>query len=140
MAFAGGKAIALATSHTLSITATYLKERTKDDGDGAPAMDFDFADWKVTSDSIVGANEGVSNEQTVVDLIDAQLAMQPIEVVFDAAKPVTGAVPAGGWQPAAGAPFPATTGTAYITDISVEGGSEGSATASVTFEGASVLS
>lgn len=136
-------AIALATNHTLTITPSILEDRTKDDGD-APVGEFDTYTWGITTDSIVGTNDSLSEgneEASIVNLIDLMLAMEPVNVAFDAALPATGSVPAGGWQAADKAnDYPAKHGKAWIESISISAGSSGYATASVSFKGEGDLS
>ena len=140
MSFVDGKAIALATNHQLNITPSILEERTKDDGD-APVGEFDTYTWGVTCDSVVGTNDNVSNEQSIVDLIDQMLAMEKVGIVTDAATPTTGSVPNSGWEDVDDAKeYPASRGEAYIESISVTAPSTGNATASVSFRGQGELS
>lgn len=141
MIFVDSKAIALATNHTLNITANILEERTKDDGD-APAGEFDNYTWNATSDNIVGKNDSVgSNEQSMIDLIDTMLGLNKVEVVSDAAIPTTGSVPNGGWScDEVTDDYPVSKGEAYIENLSITAGSTGYATASVSFKGQGELS
>ena len=140
MAFSDGTAIAFATNHALNINAVVLEDRTKDDGD-APVGEFDNYDWGVTSDHIVGVNDPLTTEQSVVDLIDKMLALNTVDLAFDAAKPATGSVPTTGWEANGVAnDYPATSGTAWIESISINAGSTGYATLSVSFKGDSDLS
>lgn len=137
MAFVDDKTIALATNHTLSITANILEDRTKDDGDG-PRGDFDNYTWSVSADSIVGTNEDVTGQQSIVDLIDTMLAFTKVAVATNAAVPETGSIPVSGWQE--GNNYPASSGEAYIDSLSITAGSTGHATASVSFKGQGELS
>ena len=140
MSFIDGKAIALATSHTLNINPRILTDRTKDDGD-APVGDADGYDWSVSVNSVVGKNDKVSNEQTIVDLLDSMLALRKVGIVTDAAKPATGKVPEAGWSPANDSTsFPASSGEAYIESLSITAGESGYATASANFKGQGELS
>ncbi len=68
------------------------------------------------------------------------LAMEKVTLVFDAANPATGSIPAGGWSKANGAEYPATSGDAWIESISISAGSTGYATANVSFKGQGKLS
>lgn len=139
MAFVDNKAIALATNHTLNINASILEERTKDDGD-APVAEFDKYTWSVTADTVVGYNANVSNEQTVIDLIDQMLTLGQVSVATDAATPATGSVPTAGWGRVGDfKEYPASYGAAYIESISVTAGASGFATSSVSFKGQGVL-
>lgn len=140
MAFVDSKAIALATNHTLNINAEILEDRTKDDGD-APVAEFDKYTWGITTDTVVGDNENVSNEQTVIDLIDQMLTLEKVGIVTDAATPSTGSVPAEGWSEAGNAnEYPASSGEAYIESLSISAGATGFATSSVSFKGQGTLS
>ena len=139
MAFVNGAAIALATQHTLNVSATILEDRTKDDGDSAVG-EFDNYSWTISADSVVGVNEEVSREQTVVMLIDTMLDLQKVDIVTDAATPTTGSVPEDGWAAAKGATYPASSGDAYIESLSISAGATGFATSSVSFKGQGTLS
>lgn len=140
MAFVDGEAIALATSHQLSISPSILEDRTKDDGDN-PVAQFDTYTWTISTESIVGYNDEVEKEETVVGLIDKMLAMAKVGICTDAAQPDTGSVPASGWEqknmPLA---YSMLSGTAYIDSLSVSAGTTGFATASISFKGQSELS
>lgn len=140
MIFVDGKAIALATNHKISLTANVLEEYTKDDGD-APVGEADGYEWGMTSDSIVGDNDSVTNEQTVITLLDTMLAMEEVDVVSDAAAPTSGSVPATGWTEAGDAQqFFAMSGKAYIESLSISAGATGFATSSVSLKGNGELS
>lgn len=140
MAFVDSKAIALATNHTLNINASILEDRTKDDGD-APVAEFDKYSWNISADTVVGDNANVSNEQTVIDLIDQMLTLEKVGIVTDAATPTTGSVPNAGWSEAGNAnEYPASRGEAYIESLSISAGASGFATSSVSFKGQGTLS
>jgi hypothetical protein len=135
MAFVDNEAIALATQHTLNISASVLEDRTKDDGDAAVG-EFDNYSWTISADSVVGVNENVTNEQTVVGLIDTMLALQKVAIVTDAARPNTGSVPESGWEAFnSSSHYPASSGEAYIESLSISAGATGFATSSVSFKG-----
>lgn len=135
MAFVDGDAIALATQHTLNISASLLEDRTKDDGDAAVG-EFDNYSWTISADTVVGANEDVTKEQTVVELVDTMLALQKVAIVTDTATPMSGSVPGGGWAPfGRDVAYPASRGEAYIESLSISAGATGFATSSVSFKG-----
>lgn len=138
MVFADSKTVALATNHSLTISPSLLEDRTKDDGD-VPVAEFDTYTWNLTTDSVVGSNE-VEAEASIVELIDKMLAMEKVVLVFDAANPATGSIPAGGWSEAGGSEYPSTSGEAWIESISISAGSTGYATANVSFKGEGKLS
>lgn len=140
MVLVDDEAIALATNHKLNISGNILGERTKDDGD-SPAAQADGYTWGMSSDNIVGTNEHVTKEHSIVDLLRTMLAMKKVEVVSDAITPATGKVPEGGWAAANDSTkFPITSGEAYIESLSISAGATGFATASVSFKGQGELS
>jgi hypothetical protein len=140
MAFVDNKAIALATNHTLNINASILEDRTKDDGD-APVAEFDKYTWNVATDTVVGENDNVSDEQTVVNLIDRMLSLEKVGIVTDAATPSTGSVPTEGWgKEGIANKYPSSSGEAYIESLSISAGASGFATSSVSFKGQGELS
>lgn len=140
MSFVDNKAIALATQHTLTITPSLLEDRTKDDGD-APVAVFDNYSWGVTCDSIVGGNDNVSNEQTVVDLIDTMLSLTEVGIAMDGSTPTTGSVPEEGWTAQNSVlKYVPSIGRAYIESLSVSAGSTGFATTSISFKGQGAIS
>lgn len=139
MVFVDGVAVALATNHSLSISPSLLEDRTKDDGD-VPVAEFDNYTWSLTTDCIIGENEDVA-EASVVSLIETMLAMDSVNLVFDAAKTAVGSVPANGWEAnGKAAEYPTTSGKAWIESISISAGSTGYATASISFKGIGKLS
>lgn len=133
MLFADSKAIAMATNHTMTVNPKLEQTATKDDALG-PVADVDYVDWEISTAAVVGAS-GVTNEETYSTLISSQLAGENITAVFDAVDPDTadGAVPAAGWEGANSASeFPKMSGTALISEISIEAGADGFATMSVS--------
>lgn len=133
--FVDDKAIALATNHTVTVNANITEQRTKDDGEFTKS-EADGYTWGMSSDNVIGKNENVTNEQTIVDLIDTWLAMRKVTVATDAVLPTTGRVPDSGWEPSGdGSKFPVSTGEAYIESISISAGPNGYATSSVSFKG-----
>lgn len=147
MVFAAGKAVALATNHVLNISAQINEERTKDDAIG-PVGEFDYADWDVTIDSVLGSTENVSLEQTYESLIGLQLAGTEVDVVFgavpdseaDKAVPedteVGGERVPGGWHlgvtgTSPTTDFPSLTcGKGIISEVSINAPESGNATVS----------
>lgn len=126
------KPVALATNHTLTVNPSILTDRTKDDGN-APVGEFEYYDWGMSADSIVGYNEGVLNEQTIVDILDLALGMSTVYAATDAALPASG----GGWSFEDGDQY--NTGVGIIESVSISAGSTGYATASVSVKGSGSL-
>lgn len=146
MAFVDDVAVAYATDHTLNINTQISTDAiTKDEALGAGG-DFDHNEWEVDCNSIMGVGTGENYTTLVAKMLAQQWdddESEVLELVFDAVDPDTaaGAVPAGGW--AAGgdaAVFPASTGDAYIEELSFSAGESGYATMSAKFIGAGTLS
>ena len=139
MVFIDGTPIALATSHSLTISPSLLEDRTKDDGD-APVAEFDNYTWAISTDCIIGKNND-DYENSIVYLIETMLGMGEVNLAFDASVPATGSVPENGWFPnEKEEDYPYTTGKAWIESISISAGSTGYATATITFKGQGKLS
>lgn len=133
MIFIGGKAIALATNHVININPQVIEERTKDDAVG-PVGDLDYCDWDAQADSVLGANESVTAEETYETLIAAQLAGTEVTVKSDAVSAAAAdkAVPAAGWAPGSVASrYPTTTGVGLISEVGINAPESGNATLSV---------
>lgn len=130
-----GKTIALATSCSLSTTTQVTDARTKDDATG-PAGEFDFVDWNMNSENIVGANDGVTAEMVCAELLDLQLAGTKVEVEMLLVSNSTNAIPTAGWTADSGENkvFKPYKGLALIESANVNAPAEGNATVSVTFK------
>ena len=135
-----GKTIALATSCSLNATTQVTDERTKDDATG-PAGDFDFVDWNMSSENVVGANEGVTAEMVCDELLDLQFAGTKVEVELLLISNSTNAIPKDGWTAESGdvKTFKARKGMALIESATVNAPAQGNATVSVTFKGVGPL-
>ena len=145
MVFVDGAAIAYTTNHTLSINAQITEDsRTKDEALG-PAGDFDHNEWDVSVDSIMGVGTGENYSTLIAKMLAQQYDDdddEACELVFDAVDPTlaAGAVPTGGWEAGeTAAVYPATTGTAYIDELSFTAGESGYATMSAKFMGVSEI-
>lgn len=140
MMFLAGKAIALATEHTLSITPSIDEQATKDDAYG-PAGTLDYSEWSMSCKAQAGSS-GVTNEQTIATLLTAMLAKAAIACVFDAVPSANWdeAVPSAGWSAGSSATdFPKVSGQALITELSLDAGAEGIAEIGVTCTGVGTL-
>ena len=130
----GGKTIALATSCSLSTTTQITDSRTKDDATG-PAGEFDYVDWTMSSENIVGANEKVTAEVVCSELLDLQLAGTKVEVSMELIANAGGAIPDNGWTSETGnKAFVPYKGLALIESANVNAPNEGNATVSVSFK------
>ena len=129
------KTIALATSCSLTTTTQVTDERTKDDATG-PTGEFDFVDWSMSSENIVGANDGVTAEMVCAELLDLQLAGTKVEVELTLVLNSTNSIPQSGWTAETGDSkvFKPYKGMALIESATVNAPAQGNATVSVTFK------
>ena len=137
MLFVDGTTIALATSCSLEVTTQTQDVRTKDSAYG-PDNDFDFCDWSLSSESLVGENEGVDAQVLAGDLLDMQLAGTPVSVIIGRVSRTSASIPADGWAaPSAdtNAVLGAYEGEALIMSSSNTADKEGKATFSVKLNG-----
>ena len=127
--------IALATSCSVTTTTVTSESRTKDDAVG-PNASFEYVDWSMSSDNIVGSNDDVTAQKLYDDLLELQLAGTVVNVSAELMSSTTGAVPKGDWQPdtAENNAFKPYGGEAYINDIQLNAPAEGDATLSVSFK------
>ena len=138
MLFVGGRTIALATSCSLEVTTQTQDVRTKDSAYG-PDKEFDFCDWSLSSESLVGENEGVGEQYFAKDLLSLQLAGRPVDVVIGRVSRTSASIPAEGWAEPSAVPSDVVLGTyrgkALIMSSSVNAPSEGKTTFSVKLDG-----
>lgn len=131
------KTIALSTNCQLSTTTQIIDSKTKDDAAG-PAGDFDYVDWTVSSENILGYNEGVTAEQTYGQLLELQLAGTVVNISLDLIANASGKIPQTGWQTAdSDTVYPyyiAVGGDALIESVNLNAPGEGNATVSVNFK------
>lgn len=133
------KSIALSTSHTLTLNAstTDLAVKTKDDANGKSWQDseIDVMSWSVSSDSLVGTNEGKSFD----DIMDLYLAGAKVDIVFDGVT--ADGVPTGGFSPIGTADnFQGYKGQVLITSLTLNAPLEDNASYTVEFTGCGELS
>ena len=94
MLFVGGKALALATSCKLSISAETIDTQSKDSGIWAE-KDIKQLSWNGSSENLFSADDKVSGYDTLLDLM---LNRQPVEAKFGIpANANADGVPAAGW-------------------------------------------
>ena len=77
MVFVGGKAIALATSHTLSLNAETSDTSSKDDGMWAES-EITGMSWQASSESIGAVTEDAAVDLSYEELFDMMLAGKPV--------------------------------------------------------------
>ena len=132
------KSIALSTNHTLTLSASTsdLAVRSKDQAKGKSWTDSEINEmsWSVSSESLVGTNEG----QSWGDIMDLYLKGEKVELVFDGVT--SDGAPVGGYSPAAsGDDFQGLKGQALITSLTVNAPLEDNATYTVEFTGTGQL-
>ena len=132
------KSIALSTNHTLTLSASTsdLAVKSKDQAKGKSWTDseIDQMSWTVSSESLVGTNEG----HGWGDIMDLYLAGEKVELVFDGVT--SDGAPSGGFVPAAsGDDFQGLKGQALITSLTVNAPLEQNAIYTVEFSGCSPL-
>ena len=132
------KSIALSTNHTLTLSASTsdLAVRSKDQAKGKSWTDSEINEmsWSVSSESLVGTNEG----HGWGDIVDLYLKGEKVELVFDGVT--SDGAPVGGYSPAAsGDDFQGLKGQALITSLTLNSPLEDNATYSVEFTGTGQL-
>lgn len=131
-----GKTIAFATNCSLNTTTQIIDSKTKDDAAG-PAGEFDYVDWTVSSENILGYNEGITIEQTYGQLLELQLAGTVVKISLDLIANASGKIPQTGWQADNDTAYPyyvAVEGNALIESVNLNAPTEGNATVSVNFK------
>lgn len=141
MVFVGGKAIALATNHTLGLNAETSDTSSKDDGIWSDSEITSMA-WTASSESIGAPTEGEEVDISYEELLDLFLAGEPVDLICGIPKNKSNdGVPEGGWQvPDSSSPsLTHYKGKALITSVEMTGGSKDNATISASFTGVGKL-
>lgn len=136
MIFIDGKAIALATSCTLSLSADTLDASNKDDGCWT-ANDAGDLSWEASSDALLSFDEDREADVVYADLFDCFVSRKLVTVVFglptNAAADCSG-IPDAGWNaPDGSAAY--YTGEAMITSLEATGEKGSASTMNVTLTG-----
>ena len=133
----GGKSIALATSHTLSITINTADTTTKDSAGQWQEAEVQSMSWSMTSDNLV--SHGTDGHDTKA-VIDAALVGNKVTLIFGLASPIDAVVPTGGFTSNTSATDKfGYTGDAIITSVSMTANNGERATYSITFTGVGAL-
>lgn len=134
-----GHTIALSTQCSFNTTTQTSESKTKDDPVG-PGSDFEFIDWTVSSNSVVGKNDKVTAQMLYAQLLELQLAGEQVEVIVDLVANATGAIPSNDWLSDSSMKdvFTPYCGQAWV-DLNMDAPTEGNATLSVTFKAAGPL-
>lgn len=136
MLFIGGKSIAFATSHKLSINVETVETTSKDSGGKWVSKAARKISWNCSTENLYSNDgEGI----TFSDLFDKLTAREPIAAVFALEKDYAtkaDEVPENGW-------IPATTGTysgnVIITSLEANAPNGDNATFTASFEGVGAL-
>lgn len=129
MVFMGGKSIAYATSHSLSISAETNDVTSKDSGNG---------DWSAASIKKLSwecSTENLYSKEAYSQLYAAMIAKNAVTLVIDLKEGET--LPSDGWTPATGGT--GYTGSAIITSLEMSAPDGDNATFSATFTGTGAL-
>lgn len=140
MLFVGGKSIAFATNHTLSISADTKETSTKDSGGLWQTSEVGMLSWSCSSENLIGnPMAGIGYDE----LFDMMVARKPITGVFalegnstDYAEGKLGAAPTTGWTAKSGDGY---TGQMVITSLEKNAPNGENATLKVDFTGVGEL-
>ena len=138
MVFVGGKSIALATSHSLTISADTKETSSKDSGGKWQTSEVGTLNWSMKSENLFSA-EGTDGE-TYDALFSKMIARTPVTLVFALEKDYENKadeVPSTGWTAATGMGY---TGSAIITNLEISAPNGDNATFSVDFTGVGAIS
>ena len=132
------KSIALSTNHTLTLSASTsdlaVKSKYQAKGKSWTDSEIDQMSWTVSSESLVGTNEG----HGWGDIMDLYLAGEKVELVFDGVT--ADGAPSGGFTPAgSGDDFQGLKGQALITSLTLNAPLEDNSTYTVEFTGTGPL-
>ena len=132
MLFVGGKAIALATSCKLGLSAETIDTQSKDSGMWTE-KDIKKMSWNASSENLFSADKDANSYDALFALFIAHQAVElKFGIVSDAG---TNEMPAAGWTLATGS----YTGKAVITSLEANAPDGDKATLSISFEGTGAL-
>ncbi len=140
MLFVGGKSIAFATNHTLSISADTKETSTKDSGGLWQTSEVGMLSWSCSSENLMGnPMAGIGYDE----LFAMMMSRKPITGVFalegnstDYAEGKLGAAPTTGWTAKSGDGY---TGQMVITNLEMNAPNGENATMKVDFTGVGEL-
>lgn len=135
MLFVDGKAIALATSHTLKMSVEMTDTSNKDSGAWASSIPGKMS-WETTSENTYGVKEPAT-QQSYKTLVGIFLQRKPIKVNFGIAAnaDATAELPEDGWK----LPSGDYEGNAYITSIDLNAPTGQTASFSISLSGTGQL-
>lgn len=140
MLFVGGKSIAYATTHTLSISADTKETSSKDSGGKWQTSEVGVLSWTCSSENLCGdSTAGIGFDE----LFEYMVARKPITGVFALEGDSTNfdegkldSVPSAGWKAKAGDGY---TGQMIITNLEKNAPNGENATIKVDFTGVGAL-
>lgn len=140
MLFVGGKSIAFATNHTLTISADTKETSSKDSGGKWQTSEVGTLSWTCSSENLCGnSTAGIGFDE----LFEYMVARKPITGVFALEGDSTNleenkldAVPTAGWKPKANDGY---TGQMIITNLEKNAPNGDNATFKVDFTGVGAL-
>lgn len=135
MLFVSEKALALATSCSLDLTANTEDAASKDSG-GWDDPEITGWAWTASSDNMCAADEADSVDLAYEALVALWLAGEPVDVKFGVAANASDVdVPAPGWT----VPTKGYSGKAIIDSVKITAANKQNATISVTLKGKGAL-
>lgn len=143
MVFVGGKSIAAATNHTLSLNVDTVDSSNKDLAGGKWASEEpDKINWSMTTENLFTFDNTVGKNYD--DLMGILISRQKVDIVFALAATLENysdetvtEVPTGGWVKSTTQKW--YSGQAYITALDVNAQNGENATFTATFTGAGAL-
>ncbi|RHJ76222.1 phage tail protein [Parabacteroides sp. AM08-6] len=131
MIFVSGKAIALATSCNIDLTATTEDAASKDSG-GWDDPEVTGYGWSGGSENICGADEDASQDITYDELLEQCMSGEPVDIKFGIpANANNEGVPDGGWL----VPSKGYSGKAIIESVKITAANKQNGTVSVSLKG-----
>lgn len=135
MVFMGGKSIALATNHQLSLTGSTTSVANKDEGGGDwDSNEVNLLSWEATTENMYTVD--TTNGNTYDDLFEAMVNKKKLDLVFAKKSVQATDVPDGGWTPTTNSGY---KGSAYITSLELSAQNGEYASYSATFSGVGAL-
>lgn len=131
MLFVDGKAIALATSCKIAISAETIDTQSKDSGIWNE-KDVKKLGWNCSSDNVFSADKDANSYDKLFALM---VATNPVEIAFGIPSNKANEYPDGGWL----LPDKPYKGMAIITSLDATASDGDKATFSISFEGTGVL-
>ena len=133
MLFIGGKSIAFATSHSLSINAETVETTSKDTGGMWVSKAIRKISWTMNTENLYSVEGAGENYDT---LFDAMVNKTFLTAVFATKSSEANEVPTGGWAATAGQGY---TGQVVVTSLELNAPNGDNATFTASFEGVGEL-